>query len=134
MKRFPNSSNERVGSQQASPRTSPAPRPMSLVVQVDPPSKLTASNIPALSPASRCPTFVTMTMLLGLVGLTAIASSDSLRFRWLTSIFAGPRAEPALAGTNGSHARTKASGHMHRARNRRFIFVPLETEAATGQV
>src|SRR5438477_10915226 len=87
MNRLPYSSNERLGSQQASPRLSLLP--MMRVVHVAPPSKLTPSNIPAVSPASRCPIFVTVTMLLGLVGLTAIASADSLRCRWLTSTFCG---------------------------------------------
>src|SRR5689334_7998550 len=48
-----------------------------------------------------------MTMLLGLVGLTATASSDSLRWRWLTSTLAGVVA--ALAGPGGvSAARVSA--------------------------
>src|SRR6266516_7218888 len=101
MKRFPYSSNDRLGSQQASPSSSLLPTRR--LVHVAPPSKLTARNIPAESPASRCPTLVKTTMLSGLVGLTAMASSDSFRCRWLTSTFggvlpAGPRALAAPLG------------------------------------
>src|SRR5713226_9115699 len=85
MNRLPYWSKDRLGSQQASPSLSLLP--ISFVDQVLPPSKLTPSNMPAVSPASLCPTLVTTTMFLGFVGLTAIASSDSLRCRWLTSTF-----------------------------------------------
>src|SRR5438105_8575850 len=54
-------------------------------LQVEPPSKLTAANMPAAGTT----TLVTMTILFGLVGLTAIASSDSLLESWLTSTFLG---------------------------------------------
>src|ERR1700746_4069736 len=104
MKRLPNSSKDRGGSQHASPSTSPgAPSPINEVVHVEPPLKLTALNIPAVTPASRCPMLVTMTMLFGFVGLIAIASSDSFRWRWLTSTLVGtPR---AAAGPGGGGAR-----------------------------
>src|SRR5262249_18785596 len=87
--RFPYWSKDRLGSQQASPSGSPAPRAISFVAHVFPPSKLTPSNIAAASPASLRPTLVTVTMLSGFAGLTAIASSDSSRCRWLTSTLAG---------------------------------------------
>ena len=49
------------------------------------------------------PMFVTMTMLFGFVGLTAIASSDSFPTRWLASTFTGVRAAgPAPFATPGS--------------------------------
>src|SRR2546429_336135 len=89
MKRFPYWSNERLGAQHESPSTSSAPSPTSRFVQVVPPSKLTARNIPAVSPASAWPTFVRTTTLFGFVGLTAIASSDSFPARWLTSTLVG---------------------------------------------
>src|SRR5260370_14641461 len=89
MNRFPYRSNDRLGSQQPSPSGSPAPRAISFVDHVLPPSKLTPSNIPAVRPASAWPTLVTVTMLSGLVGLTAIVSSDSFRCRWLISTLAG---------------------------------------------
>src|SRR5229473_2648171 len=89
MNRFPYRSNDRLGSQQPSPSGSPAPTAISFVAHVLPPSKLTPSNIPAVSPASPWPTLVTVTMLRGLVGLTAIVSSDSFRCRWLISTLAG---------------------------------------------
>jgi hypothetical protein len=89
MNKFPWLSKDRLGSQQASPSGSLPPRPISFVVHVLPPSKLTPSNIPEVSPASAWPTLVTVTMLPGLAGLTAIASSDSFRCRWLTSTLAG---------------------------------------------
>src|SRR5712691_3271744 len=93
MKRLPYLSNERLGSQQASPRLSLFP--ISFVVQVWPPSKLTPSSIPAAGKS----TFETMTMLLGLVGLTAMVSSDSFVWRWLMSTFGGTGARgPAPAG------------------------------------
>src|SRR6266436_10403927 len=83
MKRLPYLSNDRLGSQHASPRLSLFP--ISFLVQVAPPSKLTPSN----NPAAGWSTFVTITMLSGLVGLTATVSSDSLPNRWLTSMFVG---------------------------------------------
>src|SRR6266516_6171896 len=83
MKRLPYLSNDKLGSQHASPRLSLSP--ISFLVQVAPPSKLTPSN----SPAAGCSTFVTITMLFGLVGLTATVSSDSFPGRWLTSTFVG---------------------------------------------
>src|SRR5579859_1459399 len=86
MKRLPYLSNDRLGSQHASPRLSLFP--INFVVQVAPPSKLTPSNIPAAGWS----TFVTITMFFGLVGLTATVSSDSLPSRWLTSMFVGPEA------------------------------------------
>src|SRR5512143_2858947 len=55
--------------------------------QVAPPSKVTARNMP-LIPSWM---LVKTTMFLGLVGLTAIASSDSLPARWLTSMLGGVR-------------------------------------------
>src|SRR2546430_13674063 len=84
MKRLPYLSNDRLGSQHASPRLSLSP--ISFWVQVVPPSKLTPSN----TPAAGWSTFVTITMFFGLVGLTATVSSDSLPSRWLTSTFVGP--------------------------------------------
>src|SRR6266852_2055950 len=89
MNKFPYLSKDRLGSQHPSPSGSPGPRAISFLVHVLPPSKLTPSNIPAVSPASAWPTLVTVTMLLGLTGLTAIASSDSFRCRWLTSTLTG---------------------------------------------
>src|SRR5437667_12433665 len=83
MKRLPYLSNDRLGSQHASPRLSLFP--INFVVQCAPPSKLTPSN----NPAAGCSTFVTITMLFGLVGLTATVSSDSLVSVWLTYMFAG---------------------------------------------
>src|SRR5882762_9815395 len=67
---------------------------MILVAQVEPPSRLTAANIPAAGTT----TLVTITILFGLVGLTAIVSSDSLLESWLTSMFVGVTAEPARTG------------------------------------
>src|SRR6059058_66207 len=61
---------------------------MSRLAQVAPPSKLTAAN----NPASGTTTLETTTMLLGLVGLTATATSDSLVGRRLTSTLPGGRA------------------------------------------
>src|SRR6266852_1205567 len=58
---------------------------MILVAQVEPPSTLTAANMPAAGTT----TLVTITILFGLVGLTAIVSSDSLLESWLTSMFLG---------------------------------------------
>src|SRR5689334_3838500 len=84
MKRFPYSSNDKLGSQQVSPKTS-VPSPTIRLLQVCPPSKLTARNIP-FTPSAM---FVNITILLGLVGLTAIASSDSLPARWLTLTLGG---------------------------------------------
>src|SRR5207302_3768845 len=91
-KRLPNSSNDKLGSQHAAPRLSLLP--MILVAQVEPPSKLTAANMPAAGTT----TLVTITILLGLSGLTAMASSDSLVERWLTSMFAGVVGGPASSG------------------------------------
>src|SRR5712691_9802195 len=82
-KRFPNSSKDKLGSQHAAPRLSLFP--MILVAQVEPPSKLTAANIPAAGTTM----LVTITILFGLVGLTAIVSSDSLLESLLTSMFLG---------------------------------------------
>src|SRR5215472_16433295 len=110
MNRFPYWSKDRLGSQQASPSGSPAPRAISLVVHVLPPSKLTPSNIPAASPASRWPTLVTVTMLSGLVGLTAMASSDALKCRWLMSALAGAAASavgPAASAAPATIATAK---------------------------
>jgi hypothetical protein len=56
---------------------------MSDVVQVEPPSKLMPSSIPAAGLS----TLDTITTFCGSVGLTAIASSDSLWWRWLMSTF-----------------------------------------------
>src|SRR6266853_4554885 len=103
MNRLPNWSKDRLGSQQASPRLSLLP--ISFVDQVLPPSKLTPSNMPAFSPASLCPTLVTMTMFLGFVGLTAIDSSDSLRCRWLTSTLVGVPRTVAVAVATGTAAK-----------------------------
>src|SRR5262249_26125702 len=68
--------------------------PMIRAAHVAPPSKLTAAN----RPAAGTTTLVTITMLPGLSGLTAIASSDSLLESWLTSMFLGIVAGPASAG------------------------------------
>src|SRR6266566_6335276 len=95
MNRLPYWSKDRLGSQQASPRLSLLP--INFVDQVLPPSKLTPSSMPAVSPASLWPTLVTTTMFLGFVGLTAIASSDSFRCRWLTSTLVGVAAAGAAA-------------------------------------
>src|SRR5437660_1682252 len=81
--RLPYSSNARLGSQHALPSASPSP--MMRRAHVAPPSKLTAANMPA----PPRPVFVTTAMLLGFVGLTAIVSSDSLPWRWLTSTLGG---------------------------------------------
>src|SRR5229473_3210078 len=81
--RLPNSSKDKLGSQHAAPRLSLFP--MILLVQVEPPSKLTAANMPAAGTT----TLLTITILFGLVGLTAIVSSDSLLESWLTSMFLG---------------------------------------------
>src|SRR5438105_804475 len=67
---------------------------MILVAQLEPPSRLTAANIPAAGTT----TLVTITILFGLVGLTAIVSSDSLLESWLTSMFAGVVGGPASSG------------------------------------
>ena len=72
MKSVPELSNDIVGSQQASPRLSPLP--INVRLHVLPPSKLTPLNIPAAGKS----TLVTITMLFGFVGLTAIVPSDSL--------------------------------------------------------
>src|SRR2546426_822238 len=61
------------------------PSPTIRRVQVLPPSKETARNIPAVPSAM----FVKTTMLFGFVGFRTIASSDSLPARWLTSTFLG---------------------------------------------
>src|SRR6266852_512037 len=68
--------------------------PMILLVQVKPPSKLTAVNMPAAGTT----TLVTITILFGLVGLMAIVSSDSLLGSWLTSMFVGVVGGPASSG------------------------------------
>src|SRR2546421_6146377 len=91
-KRLPNSSKDKLGSQHAAPRLSLFP--MILVAQLEPPSRLTAANIPAAGTT----TLVTITILFGLVGLTAIVSSDSLLESWLTSMFAGVVGGPASSG------------------------------------
>src|SRR5712692_4831843 len=83
MKRLPYLSNDRLGSQQASRSLSLFP--ISDLVHVLPPSKVTPANIPAAGNS----TLVTITMFFGLVGVTAMASSDSLPGRWLTSMFVG---------------------------------------------
>src|SRR6266849_805833 len=106
MNRLPYSSKDRLGSQQASPRLSLMT--ISLVDQVLPPSKLTPSNMPAVSPASLWPTLVTTTMFLGFVGLTAIASSDSFRCRWLTSTLVGVARTVAVAVATRTMARAAA--------------------------
>src|SRR5438046_5596584 len=92
MNRLPYSSNDKLGSQHMAPRLSLLP--MILPLQVEPPSKLTASNMPAAGTT----TLLMITMLLGLVGLTATASSDSLLWSWLTSIFLGVAGGVASAG------------------------------------
>src|SRR5258708_304576 len=105
MNKFPYLSKDRLGSQHPSPSGSLPPRAISFVCHVLPPSKLTPSNIPADSPASPWPTLVTVTMLSGLAGLTAIASSDSFRCRWLMSILAGVAAkarDPARAAASAA--------------------------------
>src|SRR5919109_381655 len=112
MNRFPYRSNDRLGSQQPPPSGSLPPRATSFLVHVLPPSKLTPSNIPAVSPASPWPTLVTVTMLSGLTGLTAIASSDSFRCRWLTSTLTGVTAaarSPARAVANVAGAAARAA-------------------------
>ncbi len=107
---------------------------MMLVCQVWPPSKLTASNIPDVIPASVWPMFVTITMLFGFVGLTAMDSSDSLSGRWLTSTFVGTGVRPTdvrvawrapavvaasetsratIDGTTSSDLRRMAFGSLH---------------------
>src|SRR6266481_1508 len=91
-KRLPNSSKDKLGSQHAAPRLSLFA--MILVAQVAPPSRLTAANIPAAGTT----TLVTITILFGLVGLTAIVSSDSLLESRLTSMFAGVVCGPASSG------------------------------------
>src|SRR5262249_33324026 len=112
------------------PSGSPAPRPISFVVHVFPPSKLIPSNIPAASPASPWPTLVTVTMLLGLAGLTAIASSDSFRCRWLMSTLAGVTtvAGPVLAaasaaGMEASAASASAATTKTENRKRRMMIL-----------
>src|ERR1043166_6637270 len=66
---------------------------------------------------------VTTTMLLGFVGLIAIASSDSLRGRWLTSTFVGtPLAAAAPVGASASKpTRIKKTGAL----SRRMPITPL---------
>src|SRR5215471_4933873 len=127
MNRFPYWSKDRLGSQQPSPSGSPAPRPISFVVHVLPPSKLTPSNIPAASPASPWPTLVTVTMLSGLVGLTAIASSDSLKCRWLMSTLTGVAvpvwAAASTAGPAASAAPVTVATAKIRTR-RRYMACP----------
>src|SRR5256886_17001534 len=67
---------------------------MILVAQLEPPSTLTATNIPAAGTT----TLVTITILFGFVGLTAIVSSDSLLESRLRSMFAGVVGGPASSG------------------------------------
>src|SRR5437867_6905188 len=78
-KRLPVASNERLGSQHATPRLSPFP--MMLVVHVAPPSLLTPSNIPTGGLAI----LDTITMFRGSFGFTAMVVSDSFPERRLTS-------------------------------------------------
>ena len=84
-----------------------------------PPSKLTPSNIPAVIPASTWPTLVTVTMLSGFVGLTAMASSDSFRCRWLTSTLVGvvlaAIADPAGISSAAVTAATAKTANPERA-------------------
>src|SRR2546430_6932996 len=98
-KRLPNSSKDKLGSQHAAPRLSLFP--MILVAQLEPPSRLTAANMPAAGTT----TLVTITILFGLVGLTAIVSSDSLLESWLTSMFAGVVGGPASSGKRSEERR-----------------------------
>src|SRR5438477_1372164 len=76
-------------------------------LQVEPPSKLTAANMPAAGTT----TLVTMTILFGLVGLTAIASSDSLLESWLTSTFFGVAGGAANAGVVMNASATKEANN-----------------------
>src|SRR2546428_9037564 len=62
-----------------------APLPIRVRILVLPPSKLTPLNIPAAGKS----TLVTITMLPGFVGLTAIVPSDSLCCHWLASTLVG---------------------------------------------
>src|SRR6266567_1169704 len=137
MNRFPYRSKDRLASQQASPSGSLPPRPISFVVHVLPPSKLTPSNIPAVSPASPWPTLVTVTMLSGLVGLTAIVSSDSFRCRWLTSTLASVvtavrgdpvRAAASAAGVAASAA-TVSIATTRIGNRKRYMVGPSSREA-----
>src|SRR6266699_5575445 len=112
MNRLPYWSKDRLGSQQASPRLSLLP--INFVDQVLPPSKLTPSNMPAVSPASLWPTLVTTTMFLGFVGLTAIASSDSFRCRWLTSTLVGVARTVAVAVAVATGTMAKAAAIIKR--------------------
>src|SRR6266487_1780409 len=109
MNKLPWLSKDRLASQQASPSGSLPPRPISFVVHVLPPSKLMPSNIPEASPASACPTLVTITMLSGFAGLTATASSDSFRCRWLTSTLAGTLGDATTSAAAGTPASATAA-------------------------
>src|SRR5712691_3630743 len=99
MNRLPYLSKDKLGSQQADPSGSPgAPVAIRRLVQVAPLSKVTPSNMPAAVP----PILVTITTLLGSVGFTATASSDSLPRRWLTLTFTGFLAVAAWDGPAAS--------------------------------
>src|SRR5919108_1265088 len=98
-------------SKRASPRLSLSQ--ISFVVHVCPPSKLTPSSIPASGKS----TFETSTMLFGLVGLMAIASSDSFVCRWLMSTFVGAAAPTGIATSRttqraAQNAATDGPGRM----------------------
>jgi hypothetical protein len=114
IQRLPKASNDRLGSQQDSPRLS-LPSATMRLVHVFPPSKLTPRNIPETPSAM----FVKITTFCGLVGLTAIAVSDSLPTRWLTSTFAGGDrgargAAPAqTAETDASRTTSDASSNSN---------------------
>src|SRR3989441_1822144 len=131
-KRFPYLSNERLGSQHASPRLSLFP--MSFVVHVCPPSKLTPSSIPAAGKS----TFETMTMFWGFVGLTAMASSDSFVCRWLMSMFggvAGATGLPAPPGTTTREAiRTDERTTVAERPGRITLPLPRAEQPARGYI
>src|SRR4051794_21776805 len=114
MNRLPKESNDRLGSQHESPRLS-LPSATMRLVHVCPPSKLTPRNIPETPSAM----FVKITMFCGLVGLTAMAVSDSLPTRWLTSTLAGggtgPRGAAAAhtAETDATRTTSEASRNSY---------------------
>src|SRR5215213_7099133 len=78
---------------------------MTFLVQVAPPSNDTPSNRPLGTSGS----VAIVTMLFGLVGLTAIASSASFPGLALVLIFAGIGRTAAAAGTTSSNAKASAA-------------------------
>src|SRR5512140_3440211 len=93
-----------------------------LRVQVWPPSNVTPRNIP-LAPSWM---LVKTTMLLGLVGLTAMASSDSWPLRMLTSMFGGGSGL-ALATLTAEAASAPIRPNAASAASTRFLLIKLSS-------